>query len=423
MKSKIVPILKREYLARVLTKGFWLSTALFPMLIGASLILPAVMASKSGHGKGAYKVIDTVGDFFPIMEDAANAPADREVVRPPLLNEKLSGRTVDAVRRELNDQSESGKIRGYLVITSAAIRDGKMTLFARNPSSAISDPGIQGLIRESTMKYRLLHSGVSRPQVDAAIGRVSLEVEKATNDPKKKQNGISALLMSFSLVFLIYMSLIFYGIYVLRGVLEEKSNRIVEIVVSSVKPFELMMGKILGIGAVGLTQMSIWLVCAVVLTSPQILAAMSVSRDLIPPISGLSLTFMPIFFVLGFFLFATIYAAIGSMFNSEEDAQQMVQVAQLFVAMPMFVLIPVMQDPSGRLATTLSMIPFFSPTIMYLRIAVQTPPAWQIATSIAIMIVTILFMTWLSAKIYRVGILMYGKKPTIPEVVRWLRYT
>ena len=225
------------------------------------------------------------------------------------------------------------------------------------------------------------------------------------------------------MVFFIYFTLIIYGIYVMRGVLEEKSNRIVEVIVSSVKPFHLMLGKIVGIGLVGLTQIAIWVSFAALLSAPQLAMALSISSANLPKVSGVSLAFLPVFYILGYFLFATIYAGIGSMFNSEEDAQQFMGVANLFLIAPMILLMPVMKNPDGTMATALSLFPFFSPILMYLRIVVQTPPAWQIALSIGIMLATIVLMIWLVAKIYRVGILMYGKKPTIPEIARWLRYT
>ncbi|MFN2441307.1 MAG: ABC transporter permease, partial [Thermoanaerobaculia bacterium] len=181
--------------------------------------------------------------------------------------------------------------------------------------------------------------------------------------------------------------------------------------------------KIVGIGAVGLTQIAIWTASGLLFTAPQMAMALSISGENMPKIPMTSLIYLPIFYVLGYFLFATIYAGIGSMFNTEEDAQQLMAIANLFLIVPMFMLMPVMKNPDGTLSTVLSLIPFFSPILMYLRIGIQMPPAWQIALSIVLMLATIVLMTWIVSKIYRVGILMYGKKPTIPEIIRWLRYT
>lgn len=422
MTNTILPILRREYVTRITTKGFWISTALLPLFTIIMALVP-ILTSRTKTSAEPIHIVDPGGAFFPLIEEAMKGVDDPTL--PPLVDEKLSdGETVQHAVRRLNDAAERGEIQGYFVMSDEAMADGKIVFYARNPSSAITGSNVNTIMAKAVRKYRLAKLGISGNDVDAAIAPIDFDVKRATNDPKKQQqSGISAFLTSFGLVMFIYFSLIFYGVHVLRGVLEEKSNRIVEVIVSSVRPFDLMMGKIFGIGAVGLTQVLIWVAFGAVSTAPQIAGLLSLSRDQLPAMGGAQLAFFPVFFVLGFFLYATIYAGIGSMFNSEEDAQQMVSVATMLLVIPMIVMTPVIRNPSGGLSTTLSLIPFFTPILMYLRIGVEMPPVWQIALSIAIMIATILFMIWLVAKIYRVGILMYGKKPTIPELIRWLRYT
>jgi ABC-2 type transport system permease protein len=414
--------MKREYLSRITTKAFWISTALFPLLTGSFVFLPRLLADRTKGSMEPIRIVDTRGDFFPVLQEALSKDDSGEQ-SPPIQLEPLNGRSLEAVRASLNGQAEKGEIQGYLVIDDVALRDSEVTYYARNPSSAIASDVIRASLREAITNYRLRNLGVRGPEVEAAVRRVGFDIRRATNDPKKQASGITAFFMSFAFALFIYFTLLMYGVYILRGVLEEKSNRIVEIIVSSVKPFELMMGKIIGIGAVGLTQIFIWAAFALLMSAPQIAAFLSVSKDAIPAMSGPALIFFPIYFVLGYFLFATIYAGIGSMFNSDEDAQQMVSVATMLLVIPMMLLMPVIKNPNGPLSTGLSLFPFFTPILMYLRITIQQPPAWQIALSLAIMIATIVLMVWLVSKIYRVGILMYGKKPTIPEIVRWLRYT
>jgi ABC-2 type transport system permease protein len=420
MNSPIVPIIRREYLSRIMTRGFWLSTAIFPLMAFGFTVLPTMLAERTKPSPEPIVVVDMLHDFFPVLQKIA---ATDESDTAKLLQESPAPAALPAVRRGLNDRAEKGEIQGYVVIDAEVIRTGDILYNARNPSSAVSGEGFGSALRRAVTKYRLLKSGVGTAQIDSAIEHLHFDIQKATNDPKKRESGIAAFFMSIGLVFFIYFALILYGIYVLRGVLEEKSNRIVEVMISSVKPFQLMMGKILGIGAVGLTQIFLWILTALVISAPQVAGFLAISKQYMPAISPLTLIFFPIYFVLGYFLFATIYAGIGSMFNSDEEAQQMAGVAQLFVVLPMMLLLPVIRDPGGKLATYLSLFPFFAPTLMYLRIAIQTPPAWQIALSIVIMLITILVMVWIVSKIYRVGILMYGKKPTLPELVRWLRYT
>ncbi|HVT45086.1 MAG TPA: ABC transporter permease [Thermoanaerobaculia bacterium] len=421
MRSALIPILRREYLSRIMTKSFWIATAMFPLLAVAFTVLPPIMAAKSKSSIDPIVIVDLVGDYFPVL--AGTDEKEVEGTRAPLQLDQGGGEPREAIERRLNIRAEAGEIQGYVIIDGETLRSGDLVFHARNPSSAIGADWLRNSLRRSMIKYRLLREGVAGPQIEAAITGISFGIEKATNDPKKKESGLAAFFMSFGLVMFIYFALILYGIYVLRGVLEEKSNRIVEIMVSSVKPFDMMLGKILGIGAVGLTQITIWVLFSLLITAPQVATVLAISKEFVPAVNAQALIFFPVYFVLGYFLYATIYAGIGSMFNTDEEAQQLAGVAQLFLVIPMMVLLPVIKDPNGGLATGLSLFPFFTPILMYLRITIETPPAWQIGLSIVIMVATILLMVWLVSKIYRVGILMYGKKPTIPELVRWLRYT
>lgn len=423
MRSAVLPILKREYISRVRTKAFWVSTALVPIFIFAMTILPSLLAAKSKASPEPIRIVDMIGDFAPLMREVVAADERRPTDPSIEVIEAPSGVSREELRREYNALADAGTIQGYYLIDRDAIAGGEVVFWARNPGSIISDSDVNSVVARAIRRYRLSGLGLEREAVDLAVQPIDFDVRRATNDPKKEGSGIAAFLMSFMLVFFIYFTLIIYGIYVMRGVLEEKSNRIVEVIVSSVKPFHLMIGKIVGIGLVGLTQIAIWVSFALVFSAPQITAMLVSGGGGIPKIPTVSLVYLPVFYVLGYFLFATIYAGIGSMFNSEEDAQQMMGVANIFLIAPMVLLLPVMKNPDGALATGLSLFPFFSPILMYLRIGVQTPPGWQIALSIVMMLATIVLMIWVVAKIYRVGILMYGKKPTIPEIVRWLRYT
>lgn len=415
-------IIRREYLAKVKTKGFWIATVLFPLLIFAGAVFPSLLAQKAEGSKQPILIVDFTGDFYPIVETSLQAVQAAE--RLPLKLATTNTRDVGAMMTDLNHRSELGDIQGYIIVDRQIVStQNKLIYYARNPSSLVLNERLGVVMRNAVTRYRLVKAGVSNQQIATAFLRVGFEVQKATNDPARRETDTAALFMTFGLVLAMYASLMIYGIHMLRGVLEEKSSRIVEIIISSVRSTDLMMGKIFGIGAVGLTQVCIWSICSVLITAPQLVLALSISPVRMPVVHLSTAIFLPVYFLLGYLLFSTIFAAIGSMFNSEEDAHQMVVVAQLIVATPMFLFLPVLSNPSGMWATTLSLIPFLSPTLMYLRIVTETPPSWQIALSIALIVATILVMAWLASKIYRVGILMYGKKPTLPELLRWLRYT
>jgi ABC-2 type transport system permease protein len=233
--------------------------------------------------------------------------------------------------------------------------------------------------------------------------------------------------VAYVLVLILYMTMFFYGAIIMRGVIEEKNNRVVEIILSSLRPFELMMGKILGIAAVGLTQYGIWALFGILAST----YGRSIAGGLVPAgAEGFKVPTIPpyiflyfvVFFLLGYFLYATIYAAVGALVNSEKEAQQLLFPVSMLLVVPILMMMAVIKEPNGSLATVLSLIPFFAPILMLLRVCVLLPPVTQILASIVLLVLAILLVTWLTAKIYRVGILMYGKRPSLREIVKWVRY-
>jgi ABC-2 type transport system permease protein len=314
-------------------QGFLIATALFPLLIFASAALPALIAQKGKGSSEPILVVDLVGDFYPVVQ--ASLLAMQPAERLPLKQETADTRDILALMTGLNRRVESGDIQGYIVVDHEAVTAEKeLIYFARNPSSIVLNERLSVLMRNAVTRYRLAKAGVSDQQIATAFLRVRFGVQKATNDPARRETDTGALFMTFGLVLAMYASLTIYGVHVLRGVLEEKSSRIVEIIISSVSSTDLMLGKIFGIGAVGLTQVCIWSICSFLVTAPQLVSALSISPVRMPVVHSTTAIFLPVYFVLGYLLFSTIFAAIGAMFSSEEDAQQMVVVAQLIVATP-----------------------------------------------------------------------------------------
>jgi ABC-2 type transport system permease protein len=205
----------------------------------------------------------------------------------------------------------------------------------------------------------------------------------------------------------------------MRSVIEEKTSRVFEVLLSSVKPMELLAGKILGVAAVGLTQYAVWILMALVAGGGMIGSLRTQMGEINVPAS--LLFYFVLFFVLGYLLYSTMFAALGAVVNSEQEAQQLQMTVMWFLIIPMLVAQLVIRAPNSTAAVVLSLIPFFTPMLMFLRINLITPPAWQVALSIALLLATNFAVLWLSARIYRVGILMYGKRPTLPELVRWVR--
>ncbi|MFL6215503.1 MAG: ABC transporter permease [Blastocatellia bacterium] len=431
--NKIWAIIKREYIVRVRTRAFAISTIISPLLLLALALLPGLLAVRGG-GERHVTVLDQSGDpqlFDAIksrLESGGASGDDADKNRPQLTRYVLTrravaaGENIDEVIR--NDYNGSGKQDGdqaYLILPAGILDNARPEYRSKNTS----DFGIRSLesaISQGVTARKLERAGLSGDRIKDFTRRVELDTKKLTAEGGAQEDGGMGFILAFVMLFFMYMTVLFYGLFMMRGVIEEKQSRIVEIVVSSVKPFEMMMGKLIGIGLVGLTQIGIWITSVALLTTVgiSVFASRGVALPHVPPSM---LVYFLIFFVLGYFLYATLYAIVGATVGSEEEAQQAQFPVTILIVIPMMIFTTVMANPNGPMAVTLSMIPFFAPTLMMLRIAVISPPLWQVLLSMAIMVVTILGAVWLAAKIYRVGILMYGKRPSLAELGRWLRYS
>jgi ABC-2 type transport system permease protein len=260
--------------------------------------------------------------------------------------------------------------------------------------------------------------------VDELTRPVRLETQRVSEMGSRAEGGAMGMFFALGLFMILYMSMLLWGQQVMNGVLEEKGSRVVEVVISAVTSFELMMGKLAGICLVGLTQLGIWLGTVAVLTAPGIVTAMAfMPKGASPPTLTLPILFhFILLFILGFFAFATLYAAIGASFNNLQEAQQAASVAAIFIIIPVMVMWPVINDPNSTMATVLSLIPLFTPLLMPLRIVIEMPPLWQLGLAYALTFGFVVGMVWFCSKIYRIGILMYGKKPTFREIWKWTRY-
>jgi ABC-2 type transport system permease protein len=247
-----------------------------------------------------------------------------------------------------------------------------------------------------------------------------MKTYKLKKGEEEKESGfIQEYFSTFAMVFILYMTIIIYGVSIMRGVLQEKNSRVIEILLSSANSFQLMVGKILGLGSVGLTQYLIWSLMAIGLLL--IGSGFTALPAGLTSISPYIFIYFILFFILGYFLFASIYAGIGAMANTDQEAQQMSAPVVFLIIIPILVISFITRNPDSTTSVILSLIPFFTPILMFARVNISAPPLWQVWGSIGLLLLTIALFMWLSAKIYRVGMLMHGKRPTLPEIVRWLK--
>lgn len=424
--GKTWTVFVREYVERVRSKWFIIGTIFGPLLFGAIMILPAVLGARTKASRDVSDVVvlDATGT------DLGRRVADRLSGGP--MGDTTLARVVPVAPAQLaaaesttTRQVMAKEIQGYFVLDSATLA-GRSARYAGRNASSISDlDQLRTAARQAVLAYRLETAGLDVDRVQALTEmKLSLDAERIT-DEGRGGSGIANTLFGVVVAMLLYFSIFLYGINVMRGVQEEKQTRVAEVVLSSAPADALLGGKVLGIGAVGLTQMLIWAAAGVALAKWRgaILGALGVPALSfpLPSISMGAIVLLLLFFVLGYLLYASLFAAVGAMVNSDQDAQTAAQpVIMLLIASVLF-LQPVMQNPSSRLAEIVSWIPFTAPVMMPMRMTLVAIPPLELAAVLLGIALTVAVVIWLAARIYRVGLLMYGKRPSLGELARWVR--
>ncbi len=421
---KILAVIRREYLQIVRTKGFIIGTILGPVLISLFIIIPMAVSVMDIEKQETLGVIDVQGDVFNELDEKLNARL-KDARRRFLLERYRVEEDIVSLKAALNQKVLNEELSGYIYIPQDIEQGGQAQYVSEHVSDFDKIRTIQEALNSVVVAKRLKNAGIDPAELSGYMQRVNFTTQKVTEKGLEEETG-GTFIISYILVLILYMTLIFYGQIILRGVIQEKSSRVVEIVLSSLKPFQLMAGKILGIAAVGLTQYAIWVLFGLGLTR----FSGSIMSGVFPQAQGFTLPSIPpyvfiyfiVFFLLGYFLYSTLYAAIGSMVNSEQESQQLAGPVTMALVIPILLMVFVMRSPDSTLSVVLSLIPFFSPILMLMRVTTLLPPFIEIAASIVLMLLTIVFMIWLTSKIYRVGLLMYGKRPGFKEILKWVRY-
>lgn len=416
--DKLKAIIKREYLTRVRSKGFIIGTILSPILMLSFVVVPYFITRLGGSERHRVAVLDQVGDpsLYQRVESILVANGTRKerydlerVAAPP---------DDDASLKRLQERLATGEIDGYLILPPNILEIDRLLYFVKNVGDFEARQQIGDAINRALVERRVRLAGLESEDLQRLTREVRFEVRNERGERERGQTFI----LAFGLLMIIYITILVYGVMVMRGVIEEKQSRIIEVLLSSVRPFDLLLGKLIGIGLVGLTQYSVWTLFGFGLSLATSLPMLVANWGSLPTIQPHLLVFFLVYYVLGYFLYATLYAMVGAIVSNEEDGQQVQLPVTMAIIIPMMISTMVLRSPNSLTSTILSLVPFFSPMLMFLRIAIQTPPWWQIALSIVLLILTILGTIWISARIYRVGVLMYGKRPTLPEILRWLRY-
>jgi ABC-2 type transport system permease protein len=444
--DKLWVVVKREYLERIRSKWFVLGTLLVPALIVLMFLLPAFLVSRGSASSEVRNVIILDATTTGLGQDVASqllepatgrlgTDAARDTAGPrPEVRVVSPAQLADAESTATREVVRPGGRVGYLVLDDRTVA-GMMARYAgRNATSLRDIERIRNAVSQSVVVTRLRTAGVDPRMVNVvARTRVQMPTERITEKGRGGSGQVGALL-GIGIALLFYFSIFIHGQNVLRGVLEEKMTRVAEVVISSVRPEVLLAGKVLGVGAVGLTQQVVWVVLSAFLINKLGPVVMRLGGDavqattagnILQAVTGVSvnlLVLLLLFFLVGYIFYAALHAAIGSMVNTEQEAQQ-AALPVMFLLIGTFLFVqPVLLDPTGRIAVVMSWLPFSSPIIMPLRMTVIEVPTATLVGSLAVGAIACAAVIWLAGRIYRVGMLMYGKRPSMRELIRWIRY-
>ena len=415
---KVWAVIRREFVERVRSKWFWISALLGPVFFGGMIVVPVLLAGAGGTRRIA--VVDgTTGAFGARVVAELRHGKIFRATRVP-----AGAGVVDSVTQLVGAK----QLDGFLIVTDAVVETGTAEYRASNVSSFRDVAELQDVLARLAVAARLERQGVDPTLVGRAQLRISLETKKISGSKTTGESAAQSFALAYVMGVVLFLVITIYGVNVMSSVVEEKTTRIVEVLVSSLRPFQLMIGKVLGVGAVSLFQFVLWGLGAKLLLSQRRallagLGGVDEARQVfqMPHLSAATLGVFLSYFLGGFFLYSAMYAAVGAMSSNEQEARQAQQPVMFLLLIAYVSMFGLMNNPESTYAVTLSLIPFTAPIAMPVRWAASTVPVDELAGSLGLLLTGIVAVTWVAARIYRVGILMTGKRPSLKELVRWVR--
>lgn len=435
--NKVWLIIQREYVTRVRKRIFLITTLLAPLGIALMSTLPIWFATMNTGVKTVMVCDESKGQIVKANLKNTDAFTFSNSNDPyNMLKERISDTTYEAIL--------------HIPSTFSKETPEGVEYFTLKQPGLSTESDISNMLSNILRNQELQHMNLSEGQIDSLDTDISINTIISNGSSVKEGNTAVAAGLGYVMGFLIYIVLIIYGTQVMRGVMEEKTNRIVEVMISSVKPFQLMLGKIIGIALVGLTQFAIWILLSIIIfqglsmfvggqinphdiqqaqqmsqfNNPAAQQQFSALADQLGNISKLPIALIlitfPMFFFGGYMLYSSLFAAVGSAAGEEGD-QSLTFIVTIPIIISIMLMFTVLNDPNSQMAVVASLIPFTAPVVMSARIPFD-PPLWQVILSITFLILGFLGTTWLAGKIYRIGILRYGKKATLKEIIRWITY-
>ncbi|HEX3470741.1 MAG TPA: ABC transporter permease [Silvibacterium sp.] len=408
-------ITKREYLEQIRGKAFKVTTILIPVVFAAIFGVIALAGKNSGVGKH--------------IAVATQDPALAARIRDLLIADKDAKMTVDVVapatdadRRELLTRVDQKQLDGFLWLETPAGGQAKATFASRSSGDFATEGRVTSAVNHALVEQRLASRGIPSAEVESLTERLEIDTVQVKNGKETASNAMNTFWAAYVMAFLLSFTVVMYGMNVGRSVIQEKTSRIFEVMLSVVRPEEMLAGKLIGIGAVGLTQLAIWAVGAALFTGSA-MAARIMAGGIKFEVSAPEMVLFCLYFILGYALYSTLFAGLASTCDTEQELQQYAPLAAVPIWLSFGMITFIVSNPNSVWSVAISMFPPCAPITMFLRMASQFPPTWQIALSLGLMLLSVYILLWLASRIYRVGILMYGKRATLPEMLRWLRYS
>jgi ABC-2 type transport system permease protein len=413
---KVVLIARREYLEQVRGRAFRMTTVGLPAVF--ALIIGVFYLSSLGLGSGKHMAI--AGDDAALADD----------IRTRLMNDKEAKATVDVRspatpedRAALMAQVQARTIDGLLWIDAPQGGLPQATYFSQSSGDFITTARMRDTLNDSLVDVHLTGAGMKQADAEAVVKGVSIATFQVKKDGQVvKSNAQASFWKGYAMAILLSMTTMIYGMNVARSIIQEKTSRIFEVMLATAEPTDLLAGKLIGVGAVGLTQIAIWLVAGSLILGSAF-AATILTGDYAIHISLTEAILFPVYFLLGYLLYSSLFAGLAATCETEQELQMYMPLAAAPTWLSFSLIMLIINDSNSVWSIAASLFPPTAPIIMFLRMASQIPPAWQFAVSISLMLLSIWGVLWFSSKLYRVGILMYGKRATLPELLRWIRYS
>lgn len=422
-------IAKREYLERVRSKAFRVSTVLIP-LIFAMVFGMGALSGKLGSGAGHIVVASNDAvladcariELLRTRHASLDRRRDRRAAGPVQVDVQAPVSASDLAA--LNSQVESNAIDGYLWLDAAANGGSvQATYVSRGSADFLGMDKMQTAIGDARVREALLQHGVASPAVDSLLQDVDLRTERVKGGHAAASDAGKSFWGAYIMAFVLYFAVVFYGMNVAQSVVAEKTSRVFEVLLATAKPESLMAGKLLGVGAAGLTQMGVWIAALFLLSASALGASLGQGGLAAYGITAEQLIFFVIYFLLGFFFYSALSAGFGATVSQESEVQQFSMVLVMPQLVGLVLMVYILGNPSAWPVVLLSLFPPCTPIVMCLRMSAMAVPWWQLALSLVLMLASTYGVLWLASRIYRIGILMYGKRPTLPEMLRWLSYS